>query len=108
VVRSALRGLSTTPTVSGGHERALALLLLVLLFGGTVGGAFANVLVPPCLAIEAIEDRSDRFFARGVAGGNVQELLGGSRALTSQLVNQRLAGGSRQESPYNIGIDDVR
>ena len=63
MVQSALCGLSTTPPISGGHERALALLLLVLLFGGTIGGAFDGILVSPHLAIEAIEDGSDRFFA---------------------------------------------
>ena len=83
MVWSALHGLPTTPMVSGGHERALAPLLLVLLFGRTVGGAFASILVSPCLAIEAIEDRSDRFFAQGVAGGDVKEFLGGSWTLAS-------------------------
>ena len=66
-----------------GHERALVPLLLVLLFGGTVGGTFASVLVPPRLAIEAIEDRSDYFFTRGVAGGDVKEFLGGLWTLAS-------------------------
>ena len=83
MVQCALHRLPTTPAVSGGHERALASLLLVLLFGRTVGGAFASVLILPCLAVEAIEDRSDRFFARGMAGGDVDEFLGGSRALAS-------------------------
>ena len=83
MVQSTLRGLSTTSPVSGGHERALASLLLVLLFGETIGGAFAGVLVPFRLALEAVEDRSDRLLARGMAGGYVEELLGGLRALTS-------------------------
>ena len=69
--------------------------LLVLLLDGMVGRAFTDVLVPFRLALEAIEDRSDRLLARDVAGGDVEELLGGSRALTSQLVNQGLAGGPR-------------
>ena len=107
MVRSALRGLSTTPLFSGGHERALALLLLVL-FGGTIGGTFTGVLVSPHLAIEAIEDCSDRFFTRGMAGGDVKEFLGGSRTLASQLMNQRLAGGPGQKNSYNNGVDDVR
>jgi len=63
VVRSALRRLSTTLTVCGGHERALTPLLLVLLFGRTIGGAFDGILVPLRLSIETIEDCSDRFFA---------------------------------------------
>jgi len=63
MVQSALHGLLTTPTVSGGHKRSLSPLLLVLLFGGMVGGAFASDLIPTRLAIETIEDRSNRFFA---------------------------------------------
>ena len=42
-----------------------------------------------------------------MAGGDVGELLGGSWALTSQLVNQGLASGPRQESSYDVGIGDV-
>ena len=42
-----------------------------------------------------------------MAGGDVEELLGGSQALTSQLVNQGLAGGSGQESSYDVGVGDV-
>ena len=42
-----------------------------------------------------------------MAGGDVKELLGGLRALTSQLVNQGLTGGPRQESSYDVGIRDV-
>ena len=57
--------------------------LLVLLFIRMVQGAFAGVLVPLCLAFEAVENRPYRLLARGMAGGNVEELLGGSRALTS-------------------------
>ena len=43
-----------------------------------------------------------------MAGGDVQEFLGGSWALASQLMNQRLACGLGQESSYNIGVGDVR
>ena len=63
MVQSALRGLLTTLAVSSGHERVLAPLLLILPFGGTIGGAFAGTLVPPCLALEVIEDRSNRLFS---------------------------------------------
>ena len=71
MVWSALRGLPTTPLVSGGHERALMPLLLVFLFGRAIRGAFAGILISPHLAIEAIKDGSNCFFARGVAGGDV-------------------------------------
>ena len=102
-----LGGLPTPLAIDGGHERALAP-LLVLLLAGMVGGAFAGILIPLHLALKAVEDRSDRLLARGMAGGDVEELLGGLWALTSQLVNQRLTGGPRQESSYNIGVGDVR
>ena len=82
MVQSALHGLSTTPAVSGGHKRAL-MPLLFLLLGGTVGGAFASVLILPRLALKAVEDSSNRFFARGMAGGDVEDFLGGLRALAS-------------------------
>ena len=68
--------------------------LLVLLLVGAVGGAFAGVLVPFCLALGAVENRPDHL-ARGMAGGDVEELLGGSWAFSSHLVNQGLAGGPR-------------
>ena len=82
VVWGALGGLSTSLVVGGGHERAL-IPLLVLFLAGMAGGAFIGVLVPLCLALEAIEDRSNHLLARAVAGGDVKELLGGSRALMS-------------------------
>ena len=86
VVRGTLGGLLTPLAVGGGHEQTVAS-LLVLLLVGTVGGAFTGVLVPLCLALEAVEDRSDHLLARGMTGGDVEELLGGSWALTSQLMD---------------------
>ena len=64
------------------HERALVP-LLILLLDGMVGGAFINFLLPLRLAFEAVEDRSDPLLARGMSSGDVEEILGGSRALTS-------------------------
>ena len=85
VVWGTLGGLSTPLVIGSGHERALAP-LLVLLFVGAVGGAFVDVLVLFCLALRAVENHPDRLLARGVAGGDVEELLGGSW-------DQGLAGG---------------
>ena len=71
VVQSAFRGLPATFAVGSGHEQVVASLLLIFLFGGTVGGAFAGVLVPPHLSVRAIKDGSDRLLSRGVTGGDV-------------------------------------
>ena len=76
------RQISDPLAIGGNHEQAL-MPLLILLLARMVGGAFTDVLVPLCLALEAIEDRSDRLLARGMAGGDVEELLGGSQDLTS-------------------------
>ena len=81
MVQSALHGLPTTPLFGGGHE--LALTPLLVLPDRTVGGAIAGVLVPFRLALETVKDRSDRLLTRGMASGNVEELLGGLRALMS-------------------------
>ena len=63
VIRSALHRLPTTLVVGSGGKRVVAPLLLVLLLGGTVGGAFAGTLILPCLALEMVEDCSDRLFS---------------------------------------------
>ena len=81
MVRGTLGGLLTPLAVGVGHERALVP-LLVLLLPGTVGGAFPGILVSLRLAFEASEDRSNHLLAQGMAGGDVDDLLGGSRALT--------------------------
>ena len=76
VVQGTLDGLPTPFAVDGGHERALAPLLVLLV--GAVGGAFTGVLVLLCLALRAVENRPDRLLARGMADDDVEELLGGS------------------------------
>ena len=68
--------------VGDSHERALVS-LLILLLARAVGGAFTGVLVPLCLALEAVEDHPDCLLARGMAGGDVKEFLGGLWNLTS-------------------------
>ena len=82
MVWGTLGGLSTPLTVGSGHDRALAPLLVLLLIGA-IGGTFTDVLVPLRLAFEVVENHPDCLLARGVAGGDVKELLGGSWGLTS-------------------------
>ena len=79
--RGALGGLPTPLAVGGGLERVLTP-WLVLLLGGMVGGAFTGILVPLCLH-RNLKDCSDCLLARGMASGDVEELLGGSWALSS-------------------------
>ena len=105
-VRGTLDGLLASLTVDSGHERALTP-LFVLLLVGTVGGAFAGILILLRLAFEAVENCFDSLLVRGVASGDVKEFLGGSRALTSLLVDQGLTGGPRQEGSYHVGVGDV-
>ena len=101
------RWASNPLAVDGGHEQALAP-LLVLFLVRAVRGAFIGVLIPLHLALEAVKDRPDRLLARGMAGDDVEELLSGSRALTSQLMDQGLIGSLRKESSYDIGVGDIR
>ena len=81
VVRSTLGGRPTTFPLGSGHEQAPVSLLVVLVW--VVGGTLAGILVLLCLALRAVKNRSDRFLAQGVAGHDVEELLGGSWVLTS-------------------------
>ena len=43
-----------------------------------------------------------------MAGGDVQEFLGGSWALVSQLMNQGLTSHPGQEGSNHVGVSDVR
>ena len=72
--------------VGSSHDRAL-MPLLVLLLAGMVGGAFVGVLVLLSFAFEVVKNHPDCLLARAMVVGDVEELLGGLRALTSQLVN---------------------
>jgi hypothetical protein len=42
-----------------------------------------------------------------MAGGDIEELLGGPRTLSPQLVNQGLVGSPGQEHADDVGINDV-
>jgi hypothetical protein len=55
----------------------------------------------------SVEDCSDLLLAGGVAGHDVEELLGGRRALSAQLVDQGLADGPGQECLDDVSIVDI-
>jgi hypothetical protein len=93
-------------SVGGGHEVTLVV-PLILLHPRAVSATLAGALIVLRLALGTVKDRPDRLLARGVVHRNVNDLLGGSRALAPQFVNQGIAGGPAQESPNHVGIDDV-
>ena len=62
VVRGTLGGLSTPFAVDSRHEQALTP-LPILLLARMVGGVFIGVLVPLCLAFEAVKNCPDRLLA---------------------------------------------
>ena len=43
-----------------------------------------------------------------MVGADVEELLGGLRALMSQIVDYVLTGGPRQEGSDDVGVSDIR
>jgi hypothetical protein len=54
------------------------------------------------------ENRPDHLLAGGLVRGDVQELMGGARHLTAELVNEGLASGSSEERTDDVCVDDVR
>ena len=82
VVWGTLSGLLTPLMIGSGHGQAL-MQLLVLLVVGAVGGAFAGLLVLLHLAFKAVGNGPNCLLARGISGGDVEELLSGSWALMS-------------------------
>jgi len=79
VVKQSLLGLPGC-AISRGDQRGavrLAPILLVLL-APLSGGAFIRIHVLGLAFVPAsAEDRSDRLLARGVVGGNVEQIVGG-------------------------------
>ena len=55
-----------------------------------------------------VEDRSDRFLARGMVSGDVEQVVVGMGLQASKLVDQGLAGCPREECTNDVRIDDIR
>ena len=92
VIGGALSHRLTSFSLGGSHERA-PVPFSVLLLIGVVRGGFVGILVLLRLASGAIKNCSNHLLARSVAGRDVKEFLGSLWALTSQLMDQGLAGG---------------
>ena len=61
-----------------------------------------------CRGLVTLEDRSDRFLAGGVFGGDLQELVRSARLLAPQFVDQGLAVLPAEERANDVGVDDAR
>ena len=60
------------------------------------------------LVLASTKDRSNRLLARGVVRGNVEQVTGGTRLHTTELVDQGLAGCPREERADDIHVDNIR
>ena len=58
--------------------------------------------------LASVEDRSDRLLARGVVSGDVEQVPGGTGLQAAKLVDQGLAGCSREECADDVYLDDIR
>ena len=60
-----------------------------------------------CRMLVALEDGPDRLLARGVTGGDLQELVRVARLLAPQFVDQGLAARPAKERADDVGVNDA-
>ena len=83
--------------------------ILLVLLAPLCGGAFALVLTLGLAPVPtATKDRPNCLLARGMVHGDVEQVMGGPRLHTAELVDQGLAGYPREECTDDICFDDVR
>ena len=58
--------------------------------------------------LAAAKDRSDRFLARGVVHGDVEQVAGGTGLHTAELVDQGLTGCPGEERADDVRVNDIR
>ena len=56
----------------------------------------------------ATEDRPDRLLPRGVVHGDVEQVTGGTRLQTTELVDQGLTGCLEEERADDVRANDIR
>jgi hypothetical protein len=93
--------------VLGDGHKEVPTQLLVLLLGVATRVTLVGVLLPLFLALSIMEDGSHCLLAGGKVGGNVQELPSCAWALVSQLLDQLLAGGPREECSDDISVSNI-
>ena len=56
----------------------------------------------------AAEDRLDRLLTEGMVRGDVEQVTGGTRLQTAELVDQGLIGCPREERADDVRVDHIR
>ena len=110
VVRQALLGLlARTIGRDDQSEVGRSTPILLVLLAPLHGGALVLVLVLGLALVPAsVEDRSDRLLAGGMVRGDVEQVVGGTRLHTTELVDQGLVGCPREERADDIRVNDIR
>jgi hypothetical protein len=84
--------------------RLLSLLAPLVLLVGLLGLAALRGRVVHTLAFLAIEDRPHRLFARGKAGGNVEQLVRISWRAAPEFAHEVPARGALEEGMHDFGL----
>ena len=109
VVRQALLGLLAHAVSCGDqHGVVWSVSVLFVLLAPLCGGPPVLVCAHGLAFVSApVEDRSDRFLAKGVVSGDVEHVAGGMGLQVSKLVDQGLASHPREECADDIRVDDI-
>jgi hypothetical protein len=84
--------------------RLLSLLAPLVLLAELLGLAALRGRVVHALALLAVEDRPHRFFTRGKAGGNVEQLVRVDRRTAPQLTHEVPACGAFEEGVHDLKL----
>ena len=84
-------------------------MILLVLLAPLCGGALILVLMLSlAFVLASTKDRSDRLLARGVVGGDVEQVAGGTGFQVAKLVDQGLTVRPGEERADDICVDDIR
>jgi hypothetical protein len=84
--------------------RLLSLLAPLVLLSELLGLAALRGLIVCALALLAVEDRPHRLFARGKAGGDVEQLVRVNRRAAPELAHKIPARGAFEEGVHDFGL----
>ena len=110
VVRQSLLGLPSR-TIGHGDQRGVVrpTLIFFVFLAPLRRGAFVRICV---LGFELVpasaKDRSDHLLARGVVGGDIEQVVGGMGLQTAELMDQGLTGCPKEECADDVHVNDIR